>query len=559
MLSGSLYGSPSVREDGVERFERGPHAVLAASHLAPYGDDASSEIEDVPFQSSEANIEETVATSIEHPQTSSSDQQGTGGGTNGTCRASDEPRPGDSVEEVDRVETNANGAGEAEKNVQSVDGIEEGDRAERNEQAKQPDHMHHAAAGREEQSRNNIEAGKEAESDAEANGDALPGAASGEGGRAITEEDRTSQTPAPRRHRTSSGITRVSDPVMLPSQSRTALTDETPSPEAYIVPRHKATGVARSTQQGPEAAPNSRRRKKRAGSPKCTQQLSERTSMAEEREEGSSLSSSETVVVQDPLTRRMQLTRESYREFGFDIDLVFRHEFPDFEPCGISLAKSAKLTTLSEVTFSKLELRADAIKDHLRRFTQEDRMDEEVNIVRCLLQRKDIHPGHSDPIAVSTTIYQQKKGCRDVVNLRDFEIYSCMIVLRATNRPGYEALRQKIAEEKEITYLDELRDVYHCVHCILDRLDLAWHGLHLLLALFLLRIPMKKLIPLFAVATRPAGIGLLSRELNKPDFSGPCLRSLRSILARAKLSNEPELRFPSPLERLEEWYGSGVP
>ncbi|KAK0922429.1 hypothetical protein LTR29_018256, partial [Friedmanniomyces endolithicus] len=152
------------------------------------------------------------------------------------------------------------------------------------------------------------------------------------------------------------------------------------------------------------------------------------------------------------------------------------------------------------------------------------------------------------------TIYQQRKGCRDVVNLCDFEMYLCMIVLRATNRPGYEALKQKIAEEKEITYLDELRDVYHCVHGVLDRLELAWRGLHLLLALFLLRIPLKKLIPLFAVATRPAGIELLSRELNKPDFSRPCLRFFRSLLARAKLSNEPELRFPSPLEN-----SSGVP
>ncbi len=83
--------------------------------------------------------------------------------------------------------------------------------------------------------------------------------------------------------------------------------------------------------------------------------------------------------------------------------------------------------------------------------------------------------------------------------------------------------------------------------------------MHKLTTVWTVRIPLKKLIPLFAVATRPAGIELLSRELNKPDFSGPCLRFLRSLLARAKLSNEPELRFPSPLERLEEWYGSGVP
>ncbi|KAK6442752.1 hypothetical protein LTR95_000999 [Oleoguttula sp. CCFEE 5521] len=459
VLSGFLHGSPSVRENGVECFERGPHTMLAALHLAPCGHDASSEIENVPFQSSEANIEENVATSTEHPQTSSPDQQGTWSGTDGSRRASDEARPGGSVEEVDHVQTNANRAGEAEENLQSVAEIEEDHRAERNEQAKQPGNVYQATAEREEQSRNDIGADEDAESNAEADGNALLGAAAREGGRATMEEDRRSQTPATERYRIFSGTTRVSDCVMLPSQSRTASPDGTPSPDANIGPRQKSTGVARSTQQGPEAAPGPRRRRKRAGLPKHTPKGSGRTSTAEEREGGSSLSSSENGVVQDPLLSRIQLTRESYRKFGFDIDLLFRHEFPDFEPFGISPANSAKLTTLSEVTVSKLELRADAIKDHLRRFTLEDRMDEEVNLVRCILKSKTIHPGHNNP-------------------------NWCMIVLRATNRPGYEALKQKIAEEKEITYLDELRDLYHCVHCILDRLDLAWHGLHLLLACF---------------------------------------------------------------------------
>ncbi|KAL2349858.1 hypothetical protein BJ546DRAFT_1070781 [Cryomyces antarcticus] len=456
MLSGSLYGSPSVREDGVECFERGRHAVLAASNLAPYGDDASSKIEDVPFQSSEANIEEAVATSTEHQETSSPDQQRTGSGTDGTYRECDEPRPKGPVEEVDHVRTNANKAGEAEENVQSVDEIEEDDRAESNEQA---EHTHQAAAGREEHSQNNIEADEGAGSDAEADGNALPGAAAEEGGRAMTEEDRTSQTPAAERHYTSSGSTRVSDCVMLPSQPRTAMTDEASSPDAHIVPRQKVTGISRPTQQDPRAAPGPRRRRKKGGSTKRTQQLSERTSTAEEREEGSSSSSSEDGIVQDPLIRRMQLTRESYGEFGFDIDLVFRHEFPDFEPCGISLAKSAKLTTLSEVTVTKLKLRADAIKDHLRRFTQEERMDQEVNLLRCLLKRKDIHPGHSDPIAVSTTIYQQRKGCKDVVNLCDFEMYSCMIVLRATNRAagGHQASGSKILQARFLASKSQAR------------------------------------------------------------------------------------------------------
>ncbi|KAK4994803.1 hypothetical protein LTR66_005244 [Elasticomyces elasticus] len=560
MLSDSLYGSPSVQEDDVECFERGGHAMLAASDPTPYGDDASSEIEDVPIQSSEANIEEAVATSTDHQETSSPDHHRTKSEVGGTYRESDKPRLEGPVEEVDQVRPNANEAGEAGETVQSVDEAEEDDRAESDKQA---EHTHQATAGREAHSQNNTEVDEGAESDAEADGNALSDAAAEGDGRAMTEEDRISQTPASGRHYTSSGSTRVSDCIMLPSQSRTAMTDEAPSPDVRVAPRQKATkkatGITRSTQQGPQAAPGPRQRRKKVESTKCTQQLSERTSTAEERGDGGSLSSNEDGVVQDPLIRRMQLTRESYEEFGFDIDLVFRHEFPDFEPCGISLAKSAKLTTLSEGTVAKLKLRADAIKDHLRRFMQEECMDQEVNLLRSLLMRKDIHPGHSDPIIVSTTIYQQRKGCRDVVNLCDFEMYSCMIVLRATNRQGFEALKQKIADEKEITYLDDLRDIYHCVHCILDRLDLAWHGLHLLLALFLLRIPMRKLTPLFAAATRPAGIELLSRELNKPDFSGPCLRFLRSLLARAKLSNEPELRFPSPLEKLEEWYGSGVP
>jgi len=226
------------------------------------------------------------------------------------------------------------------------------------------------------------------------------------------------------------------DCIVLPSQSRTAMTDEAPSPDARVAPRQKATGITRSTQQGPQVAPGPGRRREKVESRKRTQRPSERTSTTEEREDGDSSSSSEDGIVQDPLIGRMQLTRQSYQEFGFDMDLVFRHEFPDFEPCGISLAKSAKLTTLSGGTVAKLKLRADAIKDHLRRFTQEGRTDQEVNLLRCLLKRKDIHPGHSDPIAVSTTIYQQRKGCRDVVNLCDFEMYSCMIVLRATNRAG---------------------------------------------------------------------------------------------------------------------------
>ncbi|KAK1036621.1 hypothetical protein LTR74_018846, partial [Friedmanniomyces endolithicus] len=118
------------------------------------------------------------------------------------------------------------------------------------------------------------------------------------------------------------------------------------------------------------------------GSTKRTPRVVEGSRTTEEHDECTSPSLSDDGIGQDPLIRRMQLTRESYWEFGFDIDLVFGHEFPDFEPCGISLAKSAKLTTLTEGTVAKLKLRADVITDHLRRFTQDEGMDQEVNLLR---------------------------------------------------------------------------------------------------------------------------------------------------------------------------------
>jgi len=439
MLSGPAYGSPSVREDGEDCFEREPHAAPASSFLAPYDNNASLEIEDFSFQSIEANIEEDVASSAEHQETSSPDQQRTGSGTDGTYRESDETRPRGSMEEVDLVTTNTTKPGEAEDNAQSVGEAEEDCRTEVNEQSEQP---HQAAAGREEQSQNNIEADDGAEGDAEAHGNALPSATAEADGRAMTEDDRTSQTPPPEQHRRLSASIRVSDHAMLPPQPTTAMTDEASSSDTQTAPGQKATGISRSTQQDRRTAPRPRRRKQQGGSTKRTPRVAEGSRTTEEHDECTSPSLSDDGIGQDPLIRRMQLTRESYWEFGFDIDLVFGHEFPDFEPCGISLAKSAKLTTLTEGTVAKLKLRADVITDHLRRFTQDEGMDQEVNLLRCLLKRKDIHPGHSDPLAVSTTIYQQRKGCRDMINLCDFEMYSCMTVLRATNRPGVYLLHR---------------------------------------------------------------------------------------------------------------------
>ncbi|KAK0253325.1 hypothetical protein LTR57_025710, partial [Friedmanniomyces endolithicus] len=92
------------------------------------------------------------------------------------------------MEEVDLVTTNTTKPGEAEDNAQSVGEAEEDCRTEVNEQSEQP---HQAAAGREEQSQNNIEADDGAEGDAEAHGNALPSATAEADGRAMTEDDRT--------------------------------------------------------------------------------------------------------------------------------------------------------------------------------------------------------------------------------------------------------------------------------------------------------------------------------------------------------------------------------
>lgn len=70
---------------------------------------------------------------------------------------------------------------------------------------------------------------------------------------------------------------------------------------------------------------------------------------------------------------------------------------------------------------------------------------------------------------------------------------------------------------------------------------------------------MRKLIPVFAVATRPAGIELLSRELNEGEVVGVCVRFFNSLLARARMKEDSELRLQPPVKKLEEWYGPGVP
>lgn len=193
---------------------------------------------------------------------------------------------------------------------------------------------------------------------------------------------------------------------------------------------------SRGIQQPRQTGLEPRRRKNKVKSIKRHERLPEQTPLAEERGKNNSSSPPEYDILQDPLTKRIHLTQQSYTDFVFDIELVFRNEFPDFERYGISLAKSARLTTLNEGNVAKLEVRTKAIKEHLRRFADEERMDHEVNLVRSLLKRKELHPGYIDPVAVSVTIYQQRKNCKNIINLHDFEMYSSMIILRATNRQG---------------------------------------------------------------------------------------------------------------------------
>lgn len=140
------------------------------------------------------------------------------------------------------------------------------------------------------------------------------------------------------------------------------------------------------------------------------------------------------VVGQDALSKRIDATNKSYQDFGFKINLVFRAEFLDFDPCGVSLGKLATQTTLNEHTFARLKARVMEVKSYVLRLVQDERSAAEVNLPRRLLLRKSIHPGHSSPEAVSDTIYRQRKGCKDEMNLCDFEMYSGLIILRAVNR-----------------------------------------------------------------------------------------------------------------------------
>lgn len=290
----------------------------------------------------------------------------------------------------------------------------------------------------------NLESEEGARSDAETGGNVNPDTAAKDCDCRTTEEDYILPIPAPERHSMSSSPAPVSACFMVPS-------NEALPPDDHIDPTQNPAGTSPSTQEGIRVAGGRGRRKKKVKSMNHTEKVAKITSAAEECDEGTSLSSSEDGIVRDALRKRKQFTRDSYEKFGLNSDLVFGYEFSDFEPCGISLGKSAKLTTLNEKTTEKLRERADEITGYLRRFTEEEGMDQEVNLLRCLLKRKDIHPGLDDLIAISTTVYQQRKGCRDIVNLSDFETYSCMIILRATSehrvRLSHRLLHKRLADD----------------------------------------------------------------------------------------------------------------
>lgn len=334
------------------------------------------------------------------------------------------------MEQVGQVRANSSEASEAEEVTRSVNGAAKEAKAQSYKQAV---HTHRATAEVGEETRSDAGTDEGAQSVSESDRDMLPDAACEVNDRTMIQEDRRHQIPTLDRLTTCSP-TGVSDHLSI--QSRTAMIDEAPSPDAYDSPRRKTAEMNSPACQVPRGGRSSRRKREKLGSARRTGQLSEKTPNVEEREDNDSSPSNEDEVIQDALERRTQLTRESYGKFGLEINLVFRHEFLDFEPHGIALGKSAKLTTLNEGIVAKLSARADAIKDCLRRFTEGERMDQEVNFLRGLSKRKDIHPGYNDPATISTTIYQQRKGCRDIVNLHDFEMYSCMMILRATDQRG---------------------------------------------------------------------------------------------------------------------------
>ena len=192
--------------------------------------------------------------------------------------------------------------------------------------------------------------------------------------------------------------------------------------------------ASRSSRDDRTPVPEKRRQKLPAIASRRPCRSSVRRSTPEESDAEDTTHSSDQAVGQDALGERIHETKKSYQDFGFSVNLVFREEFFDFDPHGVSLGKPAAQTTLNEKILARLKARVKEIKEHFLRLTQGEGSAEEINLPRRLLLRKSIHPGLNNPEIISKTIYRQRKSCKDEMNLCDFEMYSSLIILRANNR-----------------------------------------------------------------------------------------------------------------------------
>lgn len=196
---------------------------------------------------------------------------------------SEELRPEEeAAEEVGQVTRDSGEASEAEGVMRSVHGAEEEEEEDKAQSYEQAEHIHQATG--EVRELNQSEAGTDegAQSVSEDNGYTLPDAACEVNDHIMIQEDHRRQIPTLDHNFTTRRTTGITDHLSL--QSRTVMIDEAPSPDAYVSPRRKTVEMNSSACQVPRGGWSSRRKRKKLGSARRTEQLSGRTPTIEERE-----------------------------------------------------------------------------------------------------------------------------------------------------------------------------------------------------------------------------------------------------------------------------------
>jgi len=119
-------------------------------------------------------------------------------------------------------------------------------------------------------------------------------------------------------------------------------------------------------------------------------------------------------------------------------------------------------------------------------------------------------------------------------------------------------------------YKANIMDTYRSLHCVISLLNDTWHGLHVLVVIYLrqciaflfrIRTPLtvlkvrsgiRRLMKYFASTTRPAAIELLAETLNNAEGMNTQRELARSLLPAIPPTHTTPLALRSPLVRLQE-------